>query len=415
MTRVRILVVYDFGSAAPKRMLAAARRGGWELVFALADTAHARSMRRTLGLYGPVVDSAGRGFDEFTAELRALGLGGIVTFSENQVAFTARLAEALGLPHQTPEAAHALTDKAAQRARLRAAGVDDVPGRVVRDSSGISAALRAVGLPAMVKPLVGASSRNAFTVATEAEAYRRIAALFDGSAMRESAVLVEECLVGRPTRAPWGDYLAVDAIAFRGQVVPMFVTSKFSLASPFRERGGYGAGTSEDPATVKAACDLARRAIAAVGVRDGLAQAEVKLTARGPRIIEVNGRLGGWTDDLANRTGVADPVHAALQCAAGQEPPVPDLSGVGPLAFVYLRYAPMEAVRVRSIAGHRRLREIEGVDRVYVTVTEGSEIDWRRGSASSVAGFWGRSDDLDALARVVEEIDGTDWISYELG
>src|SRR2546430_14089483 len=60
MTRVRILVVYDFGSAAPKRMLAAARRGGWGLGFALADTDHARSMPRARGLYGPLGERARR-------------------------------------------------------------------------------------------------------------------------------------------------------------------------------------------------------------------------------------------------------------------------------------------------------------------------------------------------------------------
>src|SRR5256886_1960138 len=117
----RVLVFYDMGSVAPKRMAAAARDAGCKLVFLPADSEHARSMRRTLGLFGTVVDPTGRGFAEVVAELRALRPAGIVTFSETQLRPTARLAGALGLDYQSPADVHALTDKAEQRRRLRAA------------------------------------------------------------------------------------------------------------------------------------------------------------------------------------------------------------------------------------------------------------------------------------------------------
>ncbi|MGP3948504.1 ATP-grasp domain-containing protein [Streptomyces sp. 7N604] len=412
----RILVVYDYGSATPKRMSGAARDSGWELVFVLADSDHARSMKRTLGLLGVVVDSVGRAFDDVVAEVRELGPTGIVTFSEYQLAFTARIADALGLEYQSPEDVHALTDKAAQRERLRAAGVEDVRHAVVRDDADVDAALSVVGLPAIVKPLVGASSRNTSVVPTREEAHRLVAGLLSEAppvgGVGESAVILEEYFIGRPTAQPWADYMAVEVVAFDGSVVPMFAMSKFAFAPPFRERGGYGPRSVEHPDVIKAVCDKGCRAVAALGMRRGIAEAEIKITEQGPRVIEVNGRLGGWVDDLANRTGLADPVRIALGCAMGEEPALstPDSDAI---AFQYLLHAPLAATRVTSIHGVRRLRQIPRADRVFIRVREGWPVDWRKGSASSVGAVWGRADSLSELATTIGEIENTDWISYE--
>ncbi|OLB80791.1 MAG: hypothetical protein AUI14_05520 [Actinobacteria bacterium 13_2_20CM_2_71_6] len=364
-------MVYDHGSVAPKRMAAAARDAGCKLVFLPADSEHARSMRRTLGLFGTVVDPTGRGFAEVVAELRALRPAGIVTFSETQLRPTARLAGALGLDYQSPADVHALTDKAEQRRRLRAAGIDDVRGEVVAHPGDVDTAVKLVGLPAVV-----------------------------------------ESLAGRPTRRPFGDYLGVQVVAFGGAVAPMFPMSKFAFAPPFRERGGYGPRSVEDPALIAEVCGLACAAVGCLGVRQGVAEAEIKLTGAGPRVIEVNGRLGGWVDDLANRTGVTDPLRTALLCALGEPPPAPR-EGNGRLAFQYLLHAPMEATRVVSVHGLDRLRRIPSAERVYVRTRAGARVDWRTGSASALGAVWGYAGSCDELAATVEEIESTDWITYE--
>ena len=45
--------------------------------------------------------------------------------------------------------------------------------------------------------------------------------------------------------------------------------------------------------------DIASMAIKALGVRVGFLHTEIKLTPDGPRIIEVNGRLGGSVAEMA--------------------------------------------------------------------------------------------------------------------
>jgi biotin carboxylase len=398
----RVLVVYDHGSVAPKRIAAAARDAGCELIFLTADSEHARSMRRTLGLFGAVVGSA--------SEVRELRPAGIVTFSETQLRHTARLAEALGLDYQSPADVHALTDKAEQRRRLRAAGIDDVRGAVVAHPGDVDVAVERVGLPAVVKPLVGVSSRNTSVIRDAAQARAVVGRLL--SEAGEPAVLLEEYLAGRPTRRPFGDYLGVQVVAFGGEVAPMFPMSKFAFAPPFRERGGYGPRSVEDPALIAEVCRLACAAVRCLGVRQGVAEAEIKLTAAGPRVIEVNGRLGGWVDDLANRTGVTDPLRTALLCALGEPPPAPR-AGNGRLAFQYLLHAPMAATRVVSVHGVGRLRRVPAADRVYVRTRAGARVDWRTGSASALGAVWGYAASCDELAATVEEIESTDWITYE--
>ncbi len=410
-----LVVVYDFGSALPRRMAAVALARGWQLVFVLADSDHARAMKRTLSRFGEVVD-AGGDIGEVVAQLRDHRPAGIVTFSEYQLALTAVLAGELGLAFPTPDDVHVLTDKAAQRSRLREAGVDDLPCELVTDAGELDRALSRVGLPAVVKPVVGVSSRNTSVVRTREEARDVVTGLLsggpDGSEAREPAVVVEECLVGRPTPPPWADYMGVEVMLAGGRPTPMFTMSKFALAPPFRERGGYGPGSFE-PAGVRAQVeDLACRAVTALGVRQGVAEVEVKLTPSGPRVIEVNGRLGGWVDDLANRTGVADPVAVALGCAMGLEPP-PPVRDVDELAFQYLLHAPVEATRITSIHGVAQLRGLPAADRVFIRAREGSRVDWRAGSASSLGAVWGRAASLEELSSAIASIEATDWISYE--
>lgn len=406
-----VLVVYDAGSLAPTRLAEVARRNGCDLVFVAADTQHARDMRPTLEMIGRVVDTAGRPEAELLAELRGLRAAGIVAFSEFQLVTTVRLAAALGLRYHSPDDVPAITRKDLQRARLAEAGVDAVRFRTVSRPDQAGEALAHVGLPAIVKPVVGAASRNTMRVDTAAQAR----AVLTEVLAAEPEVMLEELLAGRAGPAPWGDYIAVDCVADGGDVRPVFTTSKFALAPPFRERGGYG-GRSVVPETeLRAVRDLACRAVRALRVH-GVADVEIKLTDRGPRVIEVNGRLGAWVDDLAVRSGVADPADVAIRAALGrdheQSCEKPDQDDV-PIAFHYLLVPPPAARRVRAIRGVAGLRRIPHVERVYVLAEPGADADWRIGARSNVAAVLGSVRDHGQLAATVATIEDADWIDYD--
>jgi biotin carboxylase len=409
-----VLVVYDFGSLAPTRLAQAAQSHGCELVFVAADTDHAQEMIPALELSGAVVNIAEYTEAECVFRLRELLPAGILTFSEHQIGTTARLAAALGLPYHRLADLPAITRKDRQRQRLAEAGIDNVRFQRIAAPDQVDEAIEVVGLPAILKPILGASSRNTCTLTTAEECHDAVAAMFDAAASGpvETELMLEELLVGRAESPPWGDYIAVDCIANADDVRPLFVTSKFALAEPYRERGGYGALSVVAEPEVRQVRDLACRAVGALGIH-GIADVEIKLTPDGPRIIEVNGRLGAWVDDLAVRSHSVDIADVAVRAALGLEYEIPEIASSGPVAFHYLVVPPVGARRVRAVGDVAALRGLPAVDRVTVLSSPGAAVDWRIGSLSNVAAIQGTTETHHDLASTITAIEDTDWIEYE--
>lgn len=406
-----VLVVYDLGSLAPTRIAQAVRENGAEPVFVAADTDHARQAADLLALLGATV-RVDPDRDLLLRALDQLSPAGIVTFSDRQVAFTAQLAAQLDLPHHRLEDIPAITRKDAQRRRFAEHGLEAIRFRSVTDPGAVEEAVAHVGVPAVIKPTSGAGSRNTLAATTEAQARDLITGLLHAADGSKSEIMIEEFLVGRPTPAPWGGYLSVDVVANGNDVVPVFTSSKFALAEPFRERGGYGNRSREPIPDLEAAHRLACTAVQALGIRNGMADVDLMLTADGPRLLEVNGRLGAWVDDLATRSNTADPAGIAIRSALGRTPDVGEPVD-GPVAFRYLVQPPRDAARVRAVRGADPIRRIQHVDRVSVQTRPGIAVDWRLGTRSAVAEVQGVVDDIEQLATVVARIEDTRWIDYD--
>ena len=95
------------------------------------------------------------------------------------------------------------------------------------------------------------------------------------------------------------------------------------------EKTGQFVPATLSPALAAEVTALTGSALDALGVRDGVTHTEVKLTRAGPRIIEVNGRLGGYVGDIVRRASGYDLLRAAIQVAVRRPVPVPpeDSSG----------------------------------------------------------------------------------------
>ncbi len=411
-----LVVVYDRGSVAPLRLAEVATELDISLVFVLPQSAHAVAMRPVLELLGKVIDTHGRTFADLTRELTRAQPSGIVTFSETQLGFTAQLASALGLRHHDPKHIPAITRKSEQRRALQEAGVESVRFAVVSRVHELEHAVDVVGLPLIVKPVVGVASRNTFAVRSVEECRNCVTSLLGHSTgaghSAEQEVILEEFLAGRKCSWRWGDYMAVDCIATDNVVHPIYATGKFALAAPFRERGCY-IPPHENADEVDEIKALAARAVSAVNIRSGIADVEIKLTPTGPRVIEVNGRLGGWVDDVAIRSGATSPALIAVKAALNIPIPLEDVKTASRIAFHYLVIPPVTASRVRSIdeAGH--LRSIKNVERVSVLASTGMDVSPARGTNSSVAELIGSADSYADLQRTVDAIEGMSWITYE--
>jgi biotin carboxylase len=143
------------------------------------------------------------------------------------------VAQALGLPGLREQSALYVTDKAAMRARLEAAGVPSVPYRLVRNTDEAVEAARAIGLPVVVKPPDGSGSRGV-RVVYDADALPE--AFADASAalrMADAApaVLIEACITGQ-------EY-GVNGFFFDGKTHLVTVRAKRLTDLPYRQELAY--------------------------------------------------------------------------------------------------------------------------------------------------------------------------------
>ncbi|WP_137992791.1 ATP-grasp domain-containing protein [Streptomyces vilmorinianum] len=414
----RLAIVYDNGAVSPVE-IAHAATGLCDIVLVLDPSAPAvAASLPVLEAIGTLVPHPpGTAAEKTGRRLAELGVSGITTFTDALLGDTAELARTLGLRFHTPEVAQRLADKLHQRARLAAAGMPVVRFAELSCAAGIEEALATVRLPAVLKPREGAGSRSTFPVAT-AEEFRRVAG--ELLAAGEDRLIAEERLVGDPdvAGARWGDYVSVESVVDGDRITHIGITGKLPLVEPFRESGVFFPSTLPETAA-NAVLDGTTQALRALEVTSGVTHTEFKLTPEGPRLIEVNGRLGGFVNDLVSRSTGVGMLRIALENALAAGAPVPAridaaAAGAEPPRIAFQRFAPppVTAVAVDRVEGAKEARRIPGVVRVEVVRRPGEPVDWRRGTQSFAAIVYGRTAGHRELDATLAAVDDTLRITY---
>lgn len=396
----QLVVVYDVGAAGPVD-IATAAHDTCDIVFICdPSNAHVAQHLDQLHQSGTVISMSDPDADDIRRVVRVIGADGLTTFSEFQLELTARAAEGCGLRFHDRAVTTLLTDKAAQRRALRAAGVDATRHAAVDSPEDLESAVREVGLPAVLKPRKGAASAETHLIRTIADAER---------ALRSAGgrFTLEELLRGDPDAAgaAWGDFVSVESVVVDGEVEASYVTGKLPLAPPFRETGQFAPSTLTAPVRDRVAA-YAEAAVAALGVRWGAVHTEVKLTREGPRIVEVNGRLGGYVGDVHLRAGGPDLLRDAIAAALGL-PVGKRRAAYGRVAFRHYLAAPPYRALLERLDGIDELLEVPGVTHVDLRAAPGRVLDWRRGTQECLAVVYGTAPDHRALARTIRRIGAT--------
>ncbi|MCM9080649.1 MULTISPECIES: ATP-grasp domain-containing protein [Streptomyces] len=268
---------------------------------------------------------------------------GVFSYDETLVVTTALIAERLGLPGLTSRGADNCRNKHNTRQLLTAAGLPQPRFAYVTDAGTALATADSFGYPVVLKPRgMGASIgvirvdgpegiREAFEVAD--------AAGRGGNSDYEGGVLVEECVMGPE--------ISIDGAVFDGAWTPLFLAHKEVGLAPYFEETGHVVSATDPLLADEELLGVLRDAHRELGIGYGITHTEVKLTGRGPVIIEVNARLGGdlipYLGSLA--TGV-QPGEIAADLAAGVRPEwTPAESRTVGIRFLY----PPENGTVRSV------------------------------------------------------------------
>ncbi len=244
-------------------------------------------------------------------------VAGVLSWDESKILQTAAAAGRLGLPGGQPEAVLRCRDKFRTRQALDAAGVPQPAYELVGDVESALAAAARIGYPVVLKPRAASASFGVVLVTSASELAAHFTYPRDTTVPHmprfESEVLVEEYLPDPE--------ISIDAAVYRGQVMPAFLARKDVGFQPYFEETGHYVSHFDpllhDPefaATLQATHE-------ALGFRDGWTHTEYKITAAGPKLIEVNGRLGGdLIPYLGMRASGIDPGLVAAAVACGQRP-----------------------------------------------------------------------------------------------
>lgn len=269
---------------------------------------------------------------------------GVCSYDEGFVIATADIAQRLGVPGLTPEGADGVRNKHRTRSVLTAAGLLQPQFALAHSLAEAADAAERIGYPVVLKPRGMGASVGVVGVAHADE----LAAAFALAARAghagppdfEQGLLVEEMAQGVE--------ISIDGAVVGGEFRTFFAAHKRFAPPPYFEEIGHMADGDDPLAKDAELIGMIAEAHRALGVADGMTHTEVKLTPRGPLIIEVNGRLAGDLLPYAVKwaTGM-DAGHVAADVAMGKSP---DLTPVHPGAAGVRFLYPPEDCRILDIS-----------------------------------------------------------------
>ena len=287
---------------------------------------------------------------EVVAAASHIGVDGVLTVSADRaVPVVAAVAATLGLPGIGTETAHRLTHKIEMRQTLGRHGLPQPTFASLRSEADLDAALEAVVLPAVLKPVDSGGQRAVFRIESRHELERDL----------------EEAIAESPTHEAILEAF-VDGIEMNGIVIardgePALVT----LSDRLRPPGiGFGVGWMHvyPPSIPEEQLQLAERvavdSVRALGLCDAIAFPQLIASPDGAvAVVEVAARIpGGQMADLVRHAVGVDLVEVALRQALGEN--VPDELAIPrftqPLAIRFFTAAPGplptgEVVRIGSL------------------------------------------------------------------
>ncbi|MFI7482059.1 acetyl-CoA carboxylase biotin carboxylase subunit family protein [Kocuria sp. M1R5S2] len=270
-------------------------------------------------------------------------IAGVLCWDEPLVMPAAELAVEFGVPGLGLPGVQGCRDKYSARTRLTEGGLLQPGFAMSADVSEARAAADRIGYPVVVKPRALGASMGVVLARNEQELQDAFRVASDASLVGDEAfrggAIVEEYAVGPE--------ISVDGAVHQGEYLPMFVARKRTGGHPYFEEIGHVVDADDPLMSDAALMDTLARAHRVLGIEDGITHSEVRLTDRGPLIIEINGRVGGDLIPFLGKlaTGI-DPGEVMVDVALDNRPDiVPESRGVVGIRFGY----PQHDCLVRSV------------------------------------------------------------------
>jgi biotin carboxylase len=359
--RKRLLLLMSPATYRAGAFLSAAEAVGLEVVRgvdlprALADQWHV-----PLGVDFADPEGAARAIVDFA---RATPIDAILSVDDSASLIAALASAELGVPHNSPDSALATRDKGVMRERLAAGGAPCPVFRHFRVADDPTWVASQVTYPCVVKPLRLSGSRGvirADDTASFMAAFERLRHLLaaEGDVPGIDEVLVEDFIPGVE--------VALEGLVTHGDLRVLALFDKPDpLDGPFFEETIYVTPSRLEAAVQEAIAEATRKAVAALGLREGPIHAELRVNERGPWLLEVAGRsIGGLCSSILRFGTDVCLEELILRHAVGLE--LPSLEREQRAAGVMMIPIPRAGI-LRNYGGLEEAQAVSGVEGVEIT------------------------------------------------
>lgn len=250
-------------------------------------------------------------------------IDGVITFWENAVPLAAMLSERFGWTGNKQQAALNARNKYLTRQTLENAKLSKYQPAwaLIKSQSDLEKAALRIGFPLVLKPAWGVKSQFVVRLDNLEEAKKafdyiktNMTPAFDPIYKYGTDILAEEYLDGAE--------VDVDLLVQGGEIKFHAFTDNFPTKEPFFVETGDAMPSRHEAKDLSEVLRMAKEVVAALGLSNGALHLEAKITPTGPKLIELNARMGGdylydwiktvWETDIieeASKIAVGFPCH----------------------------------------------------------------------------------------------------------
>ena len=292
-----------------------------------------------------------------------IGLDGVFTCGTDFSSTVAWIAGELNLPGIPYQTALDCTDKYRMRLKLQSGGILCPAFREVDSDTDLAQLLAEMSFPLVVKPVDNMGGRGVITAEDEISLEKSVQEAIRFS--RTERAIVEEYMDGPE--------FSIDSLVYQGKLTITGFADRHIFFPPCFIEMGHTLPTALENSQQKDILDIFSKAVKVLGIDNGAAKGDIKLTSRGIMIGEIAARLSGgymsgWTYPYASGIPL---VEKGMMIALGMDP--------GSLEEVCRKTSSERAfISIPGVIENIRFIEeahnVRGIKDIFLRVEEGDEI-----------------------------------------